>query len=81
MKPLSTITTATAITFAAGIALMGTGDRPPTERRARKDPNAAKTTQRGVRKAPAELARMPIDPTLAHASFTGALTSARANFR
>lgn len=73
MKPLSVISTAAAVTFAAGIALAGPTGRAPAENRSRKEAGPARETARkGRNVAP----RPPFDPTVGNPSLARALTSA-----
>ncbi len=82
MKALPIINTAAAISFAAGIALAGTGNRAPTRTKGTRETDSERTSTRGgARKIRPASARTPIDPTLAHASFARALTSARGGSR
>jgi len=69
MKSTSVISTAAAVTFAAGIALAGPGLRAPTETKTRRE---AESGRAGTRRTKA-----PADPTLANSQYARALTSAR----
>jgi hypothetical protein len=74
MKITPLVASATAITFAAGIALVGTGERALIETQLRKLSLTEKTTPRGGRKVRSVSTRPKLDPT-------GGLTKPRVGFR
>ena len=74
MKVPSVIQTATAISFAAGIALAGLGNQTSAESRVRRE-TGEPSGRNNQRKSRNIGARPPLDPTLAHAAYAGALTA------